>query len=149
MLGDSQAALDELALLQPASQGQPEVAEFTWTLHAHRQDWARAHLVADALVRNFPDRSFGWVHRAYALRRMAGGSIPLAWEALHPAVDLFPKEHIIPYNLACYAAQLGRLDEAWDWLQRAFAIGKKTAILKMALADPDLEALWPRLGKST
>jgi tetratricopeptide (TPR) repeat protein len=149
MLGDTQAALDELARLRPASRAQAGVAEFTWAVHAQRQDWTLAHSVAEDIVRAFPDRSFGWIHRAYALRRMPGGSLPLAWNALRPAADLFPKDHLIPYNLACYAAQLGRLDEAWDWLQRALSIGEKTAILGMALADADLEPLWPRLRQST
>lgn len=144
MLGDTQSALDELARLQPASRSLPAIAEFAWTVHARRDDWPAAYRLAEDLVQSFPERAFGWIHRAYALRRMPGGSIENAWDALRPAADRFPKQYLIPYNLGCYAAQLGRLDEAWDWLQRAIAASDQDTIRKMALADPDLEPLWPR-----
>jgi hypothetical protein len=52
----------------------------------------------------------------------------------------------IPYNLACYAAQMKRLDGARDWWGKALAIAKTTGgfdeIRLMALDDPDLEPLW-------
>jgi predicted Zn-dependent protease len=148
MLGDPAAAKEELAKLRPASRAKPEVLEFEWSVHAAASSWARAHEVAQQLVAAAPQRPFGWIHRAYAARRMPGGGLPCAWEALRPAADKFPKEFLIPYNLACYAAQMGRPDEAWDWLQEAVAAaGNADRIKKMALADADLEPLWPRLAQ--
>jgi hypothetical protein len=88
------------------------------------------------------------VHRAYSLRRVPNGGLQLAWAALRPAFDKFPKEELIAYNLACYASQFGRLEEAWEWLHRAMeAAGDVGRIKKRGLADPDLEPLWPRLGE--
>ncbi len=72
-----------------------------------------------------------------------------SWEVLRPAYEKFPSEEVIAYNLACYAAQMGRLKEAWDWLERAGkAAGSLEVIKKRALADNDLEGLWPKLAGS-
>lgn len=48
----------------------------------------------------------------------------------------------IRYNLACYCAQLERLNEARQWLKQAFDIGDAKKLKLMALDDPDLEPLW-------
>jgi Flp pilus assembly protein TadD len=80
------------------------------------------------------------------LRRCPDGGLPQAWAALLPARERFPQEPVIPYNLACYAAQMNRLDEAFEWLRQAVtAAGKADPIRQMATQDPDLEALRHRL----
>jgi len=148
MLGDAAAAREELAKLRPASRAQAEVLEFEWNVHAAASSWAQAHAVAQRLVATAPQRPWGWIHRAYAARRMPGGGLPHAWEALRPAADKFPKDFLVAYNLACYAAQMSRLDEAWEWLQQAAAAAGDVAKIKaMALTDADLAPLWPRLAK--
>jgi hypothetical protein len=38
-----------------------------------------------------------------------------------------------------------QLDIARTWLRRAINAGKKDAIKKMALADDDLQPLWPEM----
>jgi len=135
-----------MARLTPTSRDRPEVLEFAWGLAAKLQDWLEAIRIADRLIQLAPRRAFGWIHRAYALRRSPAGGLDQAWAALRPSFDKFPRQLLIPYNLACYAAQMGRLDEAWEWLQRALALAKNPgAVRQMALADPDLEPLWPRL----
>jgi Tfp pilus assembly protein PilF len=45
----------------------------------------------------------------------------------------------IHFNLACYYTQLGDLDKARRYLQRATAIDD--SFKKVALTDPDLQAL--------
>ena len=135
----------ELAQLSPAAQTHPLVLQALWQLHAHQHRWALAHTVAKLLVQTFPGDVNGWVHRAYAARRMAGGGLQAAWDALRPAVEFFHQETIVPYNLACYACQMGNLDAARHWLGRAREIAAKEksreAIKQMALADPDLAPL--------
>ncbi len=135
----------ELAQLSPSAQSHPFVLQALWQLHAHQHQWALAHTVAELLVQTCPSDVNGWVHRAYAARRKEGGGLQTAWDALRPAVELFPDETIIPYNLACYACQLGELDAARHWLSRALEIAGKTqareALRQMALADPDLAPL--------
>ena len=146
-LGNPMEAGEEIARISPALLDHPDVLEVRWEVCASGRSWDAAHAVAETLVRTAPDRSSGWVHRAYALRRKPGGGLGPAWEALHPAAGKFPKVPIIPYNLACYAAQLGRLDEAMDWLRRAAKAGGDTkAIKRMAMRDDDLKALWDRIA---
>ena len=135
----------ELSQLSPDAKSHPLVLQALWQLHAHQRNWGLAHTIAESLVQVFPQDVNGWVHRAYATRRMNGGGLQAAWDALRPAVELFPDETIIPYNLACYACQLGKSDAARHWLGRALEIAGKQRVREslkaMALADADLAPL--------
>ena len=141
-LGNRVEAKLELGRINPALHKNPQVLEAHWLVQAADQDWPAALETARLLIESDPNRSFGWLHQAYALRRVPEGGLQAAWDALLPVVDRFPKEATIPYNLACYACQMGRADEARKWLRRALRRGDKTAIRMMALADSDLEPLW-------
>ena len=63
-------------------------------------------------------------------------------------VDEFPEDPIMRYDLACYECQLGRLEQAKNWLEKAFKLGNPNEIKLMALDDPDLEPLWKEIGKT-
>jgi Flp pilus assembly protein TadD len=147
-LGNPAEAELELGLIRPACQNHPDVLEVRWLLCAEQQRWEQGLETARLLVEIAPERASGWLHQAYALRRAPGGGIAQASEALLPAADKFPKEAIIPYNLACYAAQVQQLETARAWLQRAMAVGGKAEITQLALADADLEALWDEIRRS-
>ena len=69
-----------------------------------------------------------------------------AHDALLPAAHTFPEAWVVPYNLACYTCQLGLMEEARSWLEKAFELGDSKSIKLMALEDPDLEPLWCNLG---
>jgi len=140
---DARAELDTIA---PAQQSHPAVLETRWMLCAHEENWDDALLVAELELNTVPENSSGWLHRAYALRRVDGGGLTPAWEALLPAAEKFPTEPVIAYNLACYACQLNQLDAACSWLQSAVKIGGQEAIQKMALADDDLKRLWEEIS---
>ncbi len=135
----------ELAQLSPSAQAHPLALGALWQLHAHQHRWALAHTVAELLVYALPGEVNGWVHRAYAARRKEGGGLQAAWDALRPAAELFPDETIVPYNLACYACQLAKLDAARHWMGRAREIAGKQksreGLKLMALADADLVPL--------
>jgi hypothetical protein len=81
------------------------------------------------------------------MRRVPEGSLEKSAEVLRPAVEKFPEEPTIPYNLACYECMLGNLDEARRWLQEAIKRGGLKKIRTMALRDADLEAMWPEIKK--
>ncbi len=140
-LGNTAEARAELAHLGAAHQRHPDVLEVRWSICAHEQNWTEALQIARELLHAAPERSTGWLHQAYALRRVPKGTLESAKDALLPAFAKFPKEPLIPYNLACYACQLGELTEARDWLKRALERGSAQAIKTLALADPDLEPL--------
>jgi tetratricopeptide (TPR) repeat protein len=145
-LGNPGEAEFELNRIAAARQEHPDVLEARWQTAAARQDWAAALRAAQRLMQAAPGRSSAWLHHAYALRRAPGGGLEQAWAALLPARAKFPKVALIPYNLACYAAQLGRLDQAWDLLHEAMErAGDLKPVKAMALADPDLAPLWERI----
>jgi tetratricopeptide (TPR) repeat protein len=144
-LGNLAEAQAELAQISPAQQEHPDVLEVRWLVSAEQKHWEEGLQIAQALLRRAPKRSSGWLHQAYALRRVPEGGLQKAWEALLPASDKFPKEPTIPFNLSCYACQLQQLDAARDWLKRAVAVGGKEKIKLMALKDADLEPLWDEI----
>ncbi len=144
-LGNLAEARAELAQISEANHNHPHVLEMRWAVCAAGTDWPAARDLARTLLELQPESPVGWLHYAYALRRVPDGGLPAAWDALLPALEKFPKEATIPYNLACYACQLQRLDEARAMLQRAIAAGGRDTVKKMALGDSDLEALWPEI----
>lgn len=144
-LGNLSEARKELGQIAQEQQSHPDVLEVWWHICAEEKDWQEGLRVARALLAKAPERSSGWLHQAYALRRVEQGGIRKAWEALLPAFDKFPREPIISYNLSCYACQLHQLDAARVWLQRALVIGEHEQVKQMALADTDLEPLWPEI----
>jgi predicted Zn-dependent protease len=144
-LGNPAEAKAELVHIRPSQQDHPDVLELRWSISAHEQRWEESLQVAQALLRRAPKRSSGWLHQAYALRRVPEGGLQKAWDALLPAVARFPKEAIIPFNLSCYACQMRQLEAARDWLKRAMVIGGKEKIKRMALKDSDLEPLWAEI----
>jgi len=146
-LGLPEEAKAELKVISPAHQRHPDVLEARWTIHAQEQRWDAALDVARKLLAQSPNRADGWLHHAYALRRVADGGLEKAWEALKPAADKFPAEPVIAFNLSCYACQMQQLDEARVWLKRALKVGGKEHIKRMALADSDLEPLWDEIRR--
>lgn len=144
-LGCANDARAELAKISPSNQDHAGVFEVRWMISAHEQQWRDALEIACSELRLAPDESSGWLHRAYALRRVSEGGLSQAWDALLPAAKMFPAEPIIAYNLSCYACQMQQLDIARHWLNRAVAAGQKEAIKKMALADADLQPLWTEI----
>ena len=144
-LGNLTEAQSELAQISQAQREHPDVLEVRWLISAEQKHWEEGLQIAQALLRRAPKRPSGWLHQAYALRRVPHGGVQQAWEALLPACDKFPKEPIIPFNLSCYACQLQQLDTARDWLKRAVAVGGKEKIKQMALQDSDLKPLWDEI----
>lgn len=141
-LGNVGEAKAELARLSPEAQGHPDALEAGWLVCAEEERWGEGLKVARQLLLCAPERASGWLHAAYALRRVPEGGLRRAWEALLPAFEKFPDEPIIAYNLSCYACQMNRLESARSWFKRALALGERCAVKQMALADPDLEPLW-------
>jgi predicted Zn-dependent protease len=146
-LGNPGEARRELDQIRPNHQLHPAVLDMRWQICAKEGNWAEALATARTLIRSEPELSSGWVHQAYALRRVPEGGIKSAWQALLPAFERFPKEPIIAYNLSCYACQLGQLEAARVWFRKALAIGGKMPIKELALEEPDLQPLWEEIKK--
>lgn len=136
-LGNIREAKAEWNRISPIYSEHPDVLEVSWQIHAVERDWASALAVAARLLQFVPESPAGWICQSYSLHEMK--RTREAWERLLPVVEKFPKEATIPYNLACYACQMGELDTARDWLAKAIKI--KSKFKKMAMVDPDLKAL--------
>ncbi len=144
-LGRRDDAKAELEMISAPNQRHPDVLEARWGIYAEERQWEAAVDVARKLLQRAPHRVSGWLHHAYALRRAPEGGLEKALAALKPAVEKFPKEALIPFNLSCYACQMQRFDEARVWLKRALEVGGKEQIKQQALADPDLKPLWEEI----
>jgi tetratricopeptide (TPR) repeat protein len=144
-LGNFVEAEADLNRVSAQQQSHPDVLEVRWIILAQTKRWEAALEIARGLLKLAPNRSSGWLHHAYSLRRAAKDGLKQAWDALLPAYGKFPGEATIPYNLSCYACQMLKLEEARTWLRRALKIGDKEKIKQMALEDSDLQPLWEEI----
>jgi tetratricopeptide (TPR) repeat protein len=106
-------------------------------VHVERGAWARAAKVGAVLCEREPNVASHWIQWAYATRRHKG--LPEAREILMRGVGLHPLEAVFHFNLACYEAQLGNLDDARVFLETAE--GLDAQFTELAKSDPDLEPL--------
>lgn len=139
-LGNCVEATAELEQISPEMRGHPAVLEVRFHIYEAAKKWEYAAEIAKAISELAPESPFGWIQWAYALHELK--RTQEAWNVLLPAVDKFPREHLMRYNLACYACQLGNLKEAWNWLKKAIDMADTKEVKLMALNDPDLEPLW-------
>ncbi len=144
-LGNPTEALAELERITAENQEHPDVLETRWSILAHQKRWEEALVTAERLVAKAPDRCSGWINQSYSLHELRRTAE--ARTRLLPVARKFPKVETIPYNLACYYCQLGELEEARTWLAKAKRVGGARRITDMALADRDLEPLWPELRR--
>ena len=110
--------------------------EVRWQVYARAKRWEQCVEIAEAIIKIAPDRPEGWIHAAYALHELKKPGP--AFDQLVPVAASFPKEWVIPYNLACYCAQTGRLDDCEAWFKKAMAIDSDS-VKREALDDPDLQ----------
>ena len=142
-LGNHLEAEEELKKIPAKRRVHPQVLEVRWLICARKGQWETCLRLARILVRRVPERPSGWIDLAFSLHELK--MTKEAWDNLLAVVDKFPSEPTIPYNLACYGAQLGRLWEAEQWLKQALNIGDRAALKRAALADSDLKPLWPKI----
>ena len=143
-LGNQTEAKDELGKIATALRSHPDVLKVRWEVYAAGRSWDAALEVAAALIQLDPEDPLGWVHRSYCLHELKRTAE--ARDNLLRVVSKFHLSATMRYNLACYECQLGRLAEAKDWLQKAFALGDEKKMKLVALEDPDLEPLRREIG---
>jgi len=144
-LGNPTEAAIELDQLSTPARSHPATLELLWRLCAGGHRWADALDVARLLIRVASEEPTGWIHQSYALHEL--GRTTEALDLLQPQADRFPTVTTISYNLACYACQLGQLDEARRWLARA-AVGRdRPSIRALALGDEDLKPIWREIAE--
>jgi len=92
-----------------------------------------------------PQSPAAWICQANTMRHYKG--VVEAWSVLLGVVNRFPGEAIMRYNLACYAAQMGLLEESCGWLVQAFELEESTQLKLAAIYDSDLQPLWEKIGR--
>ena len=142
ILGDIAEARHELDQIASKFMHHPDVLEVEFALAAKKRLWTNCMDIAAALLERAPDRPTAWINCAITLHQLK--QTQEAWDALYTVRNRFPKVSTIPYNLACYACQLGRINDSRQWLKRALSVGGKK-IRSLALEDPDLQPLWDEI----
>ena len=138
-LGLHAEAHAELDRLPRSLLAHPQVLDVRWKTYALAKDWEAALVTARGQVHVAPDEVAGWINQSYTLHEMKRTGE--AFDALSAVAAEFPGEGTIPYNLACYTCQMGRLEEARFWLNEARCLIGKDALRKMGKDDPDLKRL--------
>lgn len=139
-LGSTEEAQQELHQIDSRFRSHPDVLEVQWHVLARQKCWNECVELANTLIRTVPERPSGWIHLSFALHELK--LTEDAYTNLAGMLKNFPDEPVIPYNLACYCCQLGRLREAKQWLQSTFKLQRGTGMVNKALEDPDLKPLW-------
>ena len=144
-LGNPHEAQAELDRLPAALRIHPEVLQVQWEVHARRREWSDALKIAQSLTALVPDDADGWIKQSYALHELK--RTPEAWNGLSAVSARFPTTSVIPYNLACYACQMGHQEEALRQFHHAMKLGGADEMKRMALEDADLRPLWEEIRK--
>ncbi len=146
MLGNCAEAYAELERISEENRTHPDVLRVRLQIHVHGKKWLETIELAHDLIKTFPDDPWLWIIRSFALHEEK--RTEEAYDLLAPAARHFPQTATIPYNLACYCAQLGRLDEARKRLKQAFMIGEEGKSLKaQAQDDPDLAIIRSEISR--
>lgn len=133
-----QDANEELEQIDPFNRAAPEVLAARLAIYRGLKKWELMREIANRLV-DFQPHDVQWtISLAHATRRAK--SIQEAREILLNAEPKFPKEAVIKYNLACYYCQLHEIENAKNYLKKAFEIDLNSRL--RALDDEDLRALW-------
>src|SRR5215831_4612093 len=99
--------------------------------------WPQALHVSRKLCRIAPECCTGFLHASFCLHEL--GKTAEAKKLLLKGPPLLLKEPIYYYNMGCYEALLGNVDNAQLHLQTSFEMD--SAFRELAKKDPDLKAL--------
>jgi tetratricopeptide (TPR) repeat protein len=102
-----------------------------------RREWQEALPRVEAAARKYPNLGLAWFNLGFAYLALDQGA-----QAVKPyerAVALNYRKGTSTYNLACAHAMAGQIDQAFTWLDRAFASGFDN--WHLIREDADLDAL--------
>lgn len=137
LLGLKAEAAEALAEITGADRDATPVLVMALAVHTERGEWAAAAKIGGTVCAREPEVTGHWIQWAYAVRRHTG--LAEAREILIRGVGLHPREAVFHFNLACYEAQLGHLDDARAFLETA--CGLDESFRELAQTDEDLKPL--------
>jgi predicted Zn-dependent protease len=135
-------ALRELDSLPPEDQNEENVLQMRLFVLMKSQQWDGALTVCARLREECPACTTGFIHGAFCLHEL--GRTQEAKQLLMAGPASLRREPTFHYNLGCYDAVLGNLDDATLHLETSFQMDRK--FREIAKYDPDLKAVKDLLG---
>lgn len=143
-LGLFAQARAELVPLPPDFAASPAALGVRLEIAMAESLWQEVLVLAEALVAKDAKSERPWIAWAYALRELE--RVTEAQETLLTGRRLISRPSVlVDYNLACYAALLGELDDARALLVDVFNRDKSWR--EVAREDSDLAVLFPKAAK--
>jgi len=140
-LGMFHEAASELATIGVSHRAAPESLALSIEIYCGLEEWELMRASAKRLGEVQPDNVQWIIAYAFACRRIS--SVATAKKILLQAIPQFPREPAIFFFLACYDCQLGRMESAKDYLDRAVQIDP--TCISVALKNEDLQLLMGHL----
>ncbi len=137
-LGMLDDALEELDTLPPDLQEGTEVLQMRLFIHMREKRWPQALEISRTFCRVQPEETLGFIHAAFCLHELRRTAEAKAFLLSGPAALL--GEATYHYNLGCYDATLGNIEEAQAHLRTSFKLDGK--FREYARTDPDLKPVW-------
>ena len=136
-LGMYEEALAELDRLTGEVEDFPAILQMRVAIVLQLRDWAAALRLSHRLCELLPNESYGFIHAAFCLHEL-GRTLEAKETLLNGPASLLD-EAVYYYNLGCYDAVLGNLEQAKAYLRASFRLNK--AFRALAKKDADLVAL--------
>ena len=136
-LGLSDLAWEELTCLEEHDRSLPEVQEFILSLLIRENRWEEAVAAGSGLCNEPAMPPSIFIHTAFALHEL--GRTAEARAVLVGGPPSLRSDPLFHYNMACYLAVSGDLQDAEVCLRTAFQMDPK--LRAHAATDPDLRSL--------
>lgn len=136
-LGLPDMAWDELNTLSDTDRNRADVKEFMLGLLIRESRWEEAATTGHLLCREPEIPPTVYIHTAFALHEL--GRTPEARALLLAGPVTLREDPLFHYNMACYLAVSGDLQDAEVCLRTAFQMDPKLRV--HACTDPDLRGL--------
>lgn len=130
-------AIEELDALGPELCENDAVLRMRLFILMKTQAWDEALAVCQRLRELFPEAAAGFIHGAFCLHE--NGRTAEARDLLLSGPPCLEDEATYYYNLGCYSAVLGELDDAREYVKTSFAMDEK--FREIAKLDPDLKEI--------
>lgn len=137
-LGDPHSAWDELEQIPAENRAESVVLIMRYEIYMALERWDEAVEIARHLVKTDPDEPMLFINLAMAEVKKSGYKV--AEGILRDALATFPDHPNINYNLGCYSARLGKIEEARRLV--AIAIELDPIFKEPSLEDDDLKGIW-------
>ena len=136
-LGLFKDALKELDKIDPAERDHKSARVCRLVICTSMEDWSAVVEAAKGLAHEFPEESEWGIQWAYGARRAE--SLGMARRILLDALERFPEEPCIQYNLGCYDCIDGNLHDAKGRVRSAIELDR--SYLQLARRDTDLNGI--------